>query len=109
MRLLFEVGVVLLQASCGRRELVEAGGLDQHAGVGAREAGDSERADDSDGDEYVSVVQRHGNLSNSATFIAADQDDVILLLQMETLRGQTEYLGPGLAAAPGRGAESSRE
>jgi hypothetical protein len=73
-------------------ELVEAGGLDEHAGVGAGHARDGEHTDDGSGHEDVGVGHRNGNLAQVSVLLAADEDDVEAPLGRSDLSCQEEPL-----------------
>lgn len=64
-------------------ELVEAGGLDEHAGVRTREARNSENANDCSGNKHVRVVQGYRNLVEVTVFIPADEHDVETFFQYQ--------------------------
>ena len=86
--LLLQVGVVALEIISVVAKLVEARGLDQHPGVGAREAGHRKGSDDGCRYEDVGVVQGNRHFPHGSCFVPADKDDVIPLLQMKPLRDQ---------------------
>ena len=58
-------------------QLIEAGGLEQHARIGTSEPGDGEGADDSSCDENARIVERDGDLPERSVLLARDKDDVI--------------------------------
>ena len=93
MLLALQDSVVALQVVAVAAKLVETGGLDEHAGVGAREPRDGEGSDDRGGYEDVGVMKRDGKLAHGTGLIPADQDDVIPLLQMKAFRDQTPKSG----------------
>ena len=82
---LLEVSVVLLERVVVGAQLVEAGGLDEHPGVGAGETGDGEHADHGGGHEGVGVLQRNGNLVQVSFAVAAHNHDVVALFEAQTL------------------------
>jgi len=66
----------LLQRLVILTQLVEAGSLDEHAGVGTRETGDREESDDGHGYKAVCVMQRDRHLFKCAVFVSAYEQDV---------------------------------
>ena len=81
MRDLRHLLVVLAQRFAFFADLVEALGLQQHAGVRARQSYDRECADEGRGHKAVGVVKRKRDLPHPSLFIPGNKKNVVALAQ----------------------------
>jgi hypothetical protein len=77
-----QLAVVLAQCFLLLAHLIEAGRLEQHAGVRAGHAGDSECAHHGRGHEHAGVVQGDRDLAERPVFLTCNENDVITCAQV---------------------------
>ena len=78
-----EMGVVALQVVVIFAQLVEACGFDEHAGIGAGQAGDREDTNKCCCCNQVGVMKGNRNLGERAVGLAAHEHDVVTLFEAQ--------------------------
>src|ERR1700728_1054060 len=76
-----QLAVILAKGFLLEAHLIEAGGLEEHAGVGAGQTGDGESTDHGGSHEDAGIVKGNGDLTERPILLTCNENDVVTRAQ----------------------------